>query len=300
MTKPQSTNQIRMTNDRMGKRPERRHPFRHLVIRAFGFDSSFGLRHSGFRRRLFGLLAALLPFAAAPGCTSHPRNAAAALPTYPWVDEQTALRTLAARADAVRTVQAEASMTLTRAGGDSVQLDGAVVLAPPGRARLRAWKFNQAVFDLTLTPEGVWVMAPTDPGRREKVMPATAGAAQFVRNLDWVTGAFFKESGLVVETPRGKPLVVSKVLDDEGRVLRCEVERDTLTPRKYTLLDPAGKGRFVLTLGDYQDFGGIVWPKRLRARGDTGTIDVRLRDVEFNTDPAPRAFVPPRRAEKLD
>jgi len=35
-------------------------------------------------------------------------------------------------------------VTLTRADGESVRFDTAVVLAPPERARVRAWKFGQA------------------------------------------------------------------------------------------------------------------------------------------------------------
>ena len=51
---------------------------------------------------------------------------------------------------------------------------------------------------------------------------------------------------------------------------------------------------------EYQDFGGIVWPMRLTAKSESGAIDVRLRDPEFNTEPPPGAFNPPRRAKKLE
>ena len=99
------------------------------------------------------------------GCAAR-RPVESNLPTYGRLDPAAALRMLAERSASVRSVSAQAGLTLTRADGQSVNLDGAVVMAPPGRVRLRAWKFNQAIFDLTLTPDGLWVLTPDDPARR--------------------------------------------------------------------------------------------------------------------------------------
>src|SRR5215207_7588135 len=105
------------------------------------------------------------------GCAR--RQNASPLPTYPSLDNAAALKVLAGRAEAVKSMSAQCALTLTRPDDQSVQLDGAVVMEPPGKLRLRAWKFGQAVFDLTLTPDGLWVMTPQDPNRREKVLPAS-------------------------------------------------------------------------------------------------------------------------------
>ena len=87
------------------------------------------------------------------------------LPTYAGLDDAAALKVLAARAEAVKTLSAQCALTLTRPDDQTVQLDGAVVMAPPEKLRLRAWKFGRAVFDLTLTEAGLWVMTPQDAGR---------------------------------------------------------------------------------------------------------------------------------------
>jgi hypothetical protein len=247
---------------------------------------------SEISRRIYLILALA---AIAGGCASR-RTVDSNLPTYDQVDEQTALRILDERARAVRTVSARSDLTLTRADGQTVRLDGAVVMAPPDRLRLRAWKFSQAVFDLTLTPDGLWVMTPDDPARREKVLPASLSAAQLGREWALLSGSFFGDPGLKVRTA-SDAVVVTKSLDD-GRAVVCDVDRRTLTPRRYRLLDPAGRTRFTLRLSQYGLFGGIPWPTRLNAVSEDGRIGIVLKDVELNGEVAPNAFKPPRRAEK--
>jgi outer membrane lipoprotein-sorting protein len=229
------------------------------------------------------------------GCASRPRPASN-LPVFGEVDHATALRVLDERARAVKSLSARSVLTLTRPDGQTVRLDGAVVMAPPDRLRLRAWKFNQAIFDLTLTPDGLWVVTPDDPSRREKVLPASLGAAQLGREWALLSGSFFGDPGLAVRDDRDK-LLVSKSLED-GRSVVCDVDRRTLTPRRYRMFDPAGRARFTLTLGDYGVFNGVAFPTRLDARSDEGRIGIRLNDVELNGELAPNAFKPPRRAEK--
>jgi len=38
-------------------------------------------------------------------------------------------------------------------------------LKPPDSARLRAYKFSHAVFDMTLTPDGLWLLGPWEHPR---------------------------------------------------------------------------------------------------------------------------------------
>ena len=229
------------------------------------------------------------------GCTRRPRSD---LPSYDGVGDAAALRVLAERAAAVKTLSAQCRLTLTRPDGQSVQLDGAVAMAPPDRLRLRAWKFNRAVFDLTLTPDGLWVMTPADPERREKVLPASLSAAQFAREWAVLNGGFFLQHDLVTGGDR-KWLDVRRRLAD-GRTIACRVDRATLTPRRYEMRDAAGRLRFRLALADYHVVAGIPWPMALSARSGDGKIDVRMKDVELNQELAPTAFRPPRRAQKRE
>ena len=230
---------------------------------------------------------------AACGCT---RRAQSPLPTYEGLDDAAALKVLAGRAEAVKTLSAGCDLTLTKPDGQTVRLDGAIAMAPPEKLRLRAWKFGQAVFDLTLTPDGLWVMAPQEPGRREKVLPASLSAAQFGREWAVLNGRFFLQQDLSTST-EGKWLVVRRTLED-GRTVACRVDRATLTPRDYAMRDPQGRLRFRFALSEYALVDGIPWPSKLAARSGDGRIDIRLKDVELNQDLAPSAFRPPRRAEK--
>ena len=116
------------------------------------------------------------------GCAAR-RAPEAGLPKFGDLDDATALRVLDERARSVGTASAACDLALTRADGQSVRLDGAVAMAPPDRLRLRAWKFGQAVFDLTMTPEGLWVVAGDVASRRQRVLPACLSAGRVGR--DW-------------------------------------------------------------------------------------------------------------------
>ena len=242
---------------------------------------------------------------AAGGCSTGGAEPPERLPTYPWVDDATALRTLAERGRAVKTLSAQASITLERPDGQTVRLDGAIVMEIPGSLRLRAWKFGQAVFDLTYTPDGLWIEVGGDSSRRRDVMPASLSAARMAKTWALLDGEFFNgpfdSAGAVVD--RGGPTFTARrAMSDDSPPVSCDIERATLTPRRYHLDDPgrdsAGKSAFTLSLGRYADFGGVVWPTRIVATSAGGTVTIVLRDVEINGELAPNAFVPPRRAEK--
>ena len=220
------------------------------------------------------------------------------LPAYHWVDTETAIADLRARADAVKTVSAECTIWLTRADGETVQLDGALAMQNPGWARLRAWKLNRAVFDLTLQPAGLWIMTLDDRKGREQMMPASVNAATFVRQWSFFNGELFDEAGAGSARVDGDTLVLfangsSKWKDP----LHCEVDRRTLTPRRYVYHKDGGP-YFELALDRYRENNGVLWPTRLEATGTMGRVVVEQRNVEINGELAPNAFVPPRRAEK--
>ena len=121
------------------------------------------------------------------------------------------------------------------------------------------------------------------------------GIARFVRELSQFTGGFFTQEPPPHAEVRGDVLLLTRPTP-EGN-LHCEVERATLTPRRFYARDETGD-RFELKMQDYQTLSGIPWPMRLEAISPMGRVIVQQRDVEINGELAPSAFVPPRRAEK--
>jgi len=239
-------------------------------------------------RTLVAAVFMLLPLA---GCAREQ------IPTYPATSEQGALKVLRDRARAIHTISAQGLITLTRGDGNTVALDAVVVMQPPDRARLRAWKFGQAVFDMTLTPDGLWIIVPKNDEHRQEILAAGSSTARLTRQwLQLMTGSF---DGPRLSIRRNGGTLVLSEPNDYGATMICEIDRKTLTPRRYVMKDPGGIDRFSLVLGNYAEFGGIVWPRKVQAVSESGRILVELRDVEINSDLPPGAFHPPARAEKL-
>jgi outer membrane lipoprotein-sorting protein len=228
------------------------------------------------------------------GCAAPP---AEHLPAYQWVDAPSALHDLCERSQRVHSLSAETSLTLTRSNGDTIHLDGAIAMRLPDSVRMRTWKFGQAVFDLTATPGGLWIEAPPDPERRGQVMPASLSAAKMARAWAVISGEFFcAADARVVDV---SPSLVGVERNIGGQRIVCEVQRATLTPRKYSVFDADGVLRFTLTLDHYDLIGGIPWAVKLTAKSEGGLITIELKDPELNGELAPNAFVPPRKAEKM-
>jgi hypothetical protein len=238
-----------------------------------------------------GLLLAAL---AASGCAAR----GGGLPRYPWTGPETAIARMAAQDDQLHTLIAQGSVTLTDAKDKTVRLDTAVVAVFPDRLRLRAWKLSEAVFDLTLKPEGVWIMVPPEMKKDGKLIPESLRAADFAKGWTSLHGEFFKALNLEVVDEGASTFFLQRRLEN-GALVRCQVDRDTLTVRRHLILDGDGKERFSLQYDRYRAVNGMPVPTRIIAKGDKGTIQVDLDDVQVNGPPTPNAFVPPKRAERL-
>jgi hypothetical protein len=242
-------------------------------------------------RRLFPLC---LLLSAIVGCASSHEN----LPKYPRMDEGKSIQTIADRAEKTRTVTAQGLITLRDSEGQTVRLDCVIVMRLPDELRLRAWKFGQAVFDLTLTPEGAWLIAPENSERRAQVQTAGVSAAKLARTWSVLAGGFFSDPRVKVTKLSNDRMMVEKDQDD-GTKIFCDIERPTLTPRHYRLVDDKGTTRFELTLDRYAQFGEVVWPRSVLAVSERGQITIDLKEIEINGEIPEQAFRPPRRAEKL-
>jgi len=247
-------------------------------------------------RALMLLLLLALAAATGAGC-AHRRTGRESLPAVPYRDTADALRILRERAAAVKTVQSRGTITFIRPDGASVRMDLAMVSQPPDHLRLRAWKLGRAIFDLTLTPEGFWLLSPEDPSLRDKVQKANVGAAEIARNWSMLSGEFFNRADLKVERQSNDLILIAP--HDRDLTLRCHVDARALVPWLYLLQDAGNKTRFSLNLDDYRMLGDLPYPHRIQADSEGGRIIVQLEEVELNEELAPAAFKPPRRAEKL-
>ncbi|MCC6660293.1 MAG: hypothetical protein IT437_05350 [Phycisphaerales bacterium] len=216
------------------------------------------------------------------GCAATP------LPTYEPMDAGRALDVIARRLDSVRTVSATAGVTLSDRTGSSVRLDGALAVEFPDRLRLRAWKLNTAVFDVTALADQVWMLT-SDRMSAEQVGSIPARGILAARDL--LGPAFFRSAreapGTSVST-----LVVEGVLPD-GTSAVCEIDRATLTPRLYRA------GDSTLTLDRYRVISGVPWAGLWRLDSTRGAVTVRFDRIELGAPLPPAAMTPPRRAVRV-
>jgi len=211
---------------------------------------------------------------------------------YPPMPAAQATEIFIKRNRSIRSVSAQGLVTLERPGGDTLRLDAVFAIAHPGNARLRAWKFGQAVLDITLTPAGLWVVAP-----RQDPTLFSDQTANFMRQwLRLITGTFEDQS--FISDDSGAQLVLKWSADDQATMI-CEVDRKTLTARRYVLRDRQGQEHFTLALARYAEFNGVAWPGRIEAVSPAGRIVIDLHDVEINGQLPSAAFHPPARAVKI-
>lgn len=227
---------------------------------------------------------------------------AAPLATYPPMSGDASLRTIADRADSVHTARAALSIKLTRADGQSIRLDGAMVAALPDRFRVQAWKFGAPVLDLTSIRGDLWSIPINRPGATsEDDALSTVTAEQFARALALFGGDLWRHA--IADDHASSPgtlvarLGVSAADTRDGPL--CEIDRPTLTPRRLILSPPGGPSPRTLDLTRYRLIdNAIPWATALRFSGPGGSAEVAFEDVELNQPIPDAAFTPPPRARK--
>lgn len=229
---------------------------------------------------------------------------ASSLPAYPPMSDAAALETIAARQAMVNSLSAQCDLDLTDAQGQRVSLDGVLVAEPPGRLRVRAWKFGQAVFDLTLADGKAWVLTPDDEPAAAHHMDVSKLPAKNIRDaLDLLGPTYFRVAAAVGAQPaNAKPGVLVVRGSALGRDdVTCEIDRATLTPRRFVVGGgPAGQpAASQLLLDEYEVVNTIAWPMRMTLQSPTGEVLVRIRELEINGEIPGGAFVPPARAKAL-
>jgi outer membrane lipoprotein-sorting protein len=223
------------------------------------------------------------------GCTNRKP-----LPVYAPQDAATSLQILRDRTAKIQNISGEAVIKLTDPKGESVHLDGAFVFQPPGRARLRAWKIGQPVFDLTILEDSIWALAS-----RKEATPAMRGAGDTVKLwLRLLMNDFGPDSKATIDD---KTITVIRREEHNAgwSSVRAEIDRTTLITRRFIFETEKGE-QFNLELSDYRVISDdIVWPFAITATSSTGIIKMTSGNVEVNGQIPSTAFKPPTKAEKL-
>ncbi|MEM6458176.1 MAG: hypothetical protein AAF710_02160 [Planctomycetota bacterium] len=224
------------------------------------------------------------------GCAWRPGVVNEPVPVVTWAEVEDARRVLVERQAARGTVQARLTLRLTSAQGEaSPRLDAALVSDGDGRLRLRAWKLSQSVFDLTATPDGVFVAG------REEMREAGGDTEQGLTRL---TGRL-KD---LLSGPDWSAAQLSRVGGDLRAVwpdgLRAEIDGRTLTPRRFVVTIDGRASIAVETR--WSDYDTGPWYRSVAASGPFGEAELEFASVTLGGALNPRAFVPPRRAVRID
>ncbi|MEM9882064.1 MAG: hypothetical protein AAF800_03995 [Planctomycetota bacterium] len=225
----------------------------------------------------------------ASGCALVP-GGVEPLPTVAWTDVEDARQILTERQASRGTVQARLTLRFTGPDGEaSPRLDAALAGDGDGRLRLRAWKLGQSMFDLTATPDGVFVAARDemrgsgdDPQRGLSGLTGRLG--ELLSGPDWQTATLSRVGGdLQAAWPDG---------------LRAEVDGRTLTPRRFVVTTDDGESITVDTT--WSAYATGPWYRTIAALGPFGEAELDFTGVTLGGALNPRAFVPPRRAVRVD
>lgn len=218
------------------------------------------------------------------------------LPTVDWNTTEDARTILTERQNAIESVQTQVKIRYTSPPPESETntFDGALVIATNDRFRLRTWKINQTIFDLTVTPEGTFIAAIDE--MKERAPDSEADLAALANNLGaMLRGPDYAEAR--IET-RGD--TVRLFWGPNARPeLAAEFDRWTLGLRAMRTRTANGSAPVAIE-SQQADYNGYVWFKELTAAGDFGRFEMTFRDVEINGELNPRAFKPPRRAVRLE
>lgn len=213
------------------------------------------------------------------------------VPHRTWVNLNYAIKQINDRANTLDTVLAVGDIMLTKANGkDSVFLQTAILLEKNDFLRLRAYKGDQPVMDITYTPQGVWVWT------QRHAPELTFTRAALTQMIAAMRGSVPTDAQQVDENPQW--ISANATLPNVGSKVQFHIHKPTLTLTQYAYFDKDDKKRQTLVMDQYDYINFHPWPRRIRAEGEMGFMTIHLREVEINEALPPNAFVPPDRATR--
>lgn len=211
------------------------------------------------------------------------------IPHRTWVNLNYAIKAINERAESLNTVLAVGDIVMTKPDGKtSVTLRAALLMENADSLRLKAWKADQPVMDITYTPQGVWVWTHQ---RSPELTFTRAALTQLAATL---RGSVPEDAQQIQDSTH--LVTASAVLPDSQTPVQLRIHKPTLTITQYTYFDKQNNKRQTLVLDQYDLINHQPWPRRIRAEGELGFMLITLDEVEINEPLPPAAFVPPARA----
>lgn len=227
------------------------------------------------------------------GCASR-------LPTHPWQGHDDALRKIVDRAARIETVSARCRLLLTRPGGNTVQLDGALAARVPGYLRLRAWKLSQPIYDVTATPQGTWVYTAPREGPEGDGELGLLPSSRLIDAWEKLAAGIVDPTWDPLPDDGGPVVYVAQGAGTDEIAATCSIDRSTQTVRECDMAGGGEDAATTLRLDRYRSIDGHVWPTRVELVSSSGTVIILFDDVALNTEIPAKAFTPPRRAAKQE
>lgn len=213
------------------------------------------------------------------------------LPEYEPMSSQDTRRLMADQFRSIKVVRVVGRLKLTSSDGHRTSVDFATVL-DRAQMKMRIWKFNTVVYDLTVTDGGVWVY----DALKDRESSATLDPGDMYQAWRLLTGSFFLDNAT-----RGQELDTSTItyqLNGEDESIQCVIDRRRLIARSYTI-SPSSGDALRMDLARYQMTGGMPWPARMTLSGPAGRIQVQLDDISFPDIDTTAIFTPSSRAERI-
>ena len=211
--------------------------------------------------------------------------AASHLPRYPAMSYDAAVVTMRDKAFGQFTLQGW--LTLDD-GSRGVTLDVALVVEQPSRVRLRAWKLGQAVFDLTVREDGVYIFSGRDGIANQDLLKLSDSIRSWVKLL-----APIDDSAELFETTK-EAFETSRLID--GVTVKTRIDRNSLTVTDHAIVVNGGT-RATIVCKNYTLFESRPWPTRIEISEQGRSIVLRTRNIIGVTKSS--AFDPPKRATQV-
>lgn len=222
------------------------------------------------------------------------------LPTVEWDTPEDVRQILIDRQNAIESVQTQLKLKITSPPPESETstLDAALVIQGDDHFRLRAWKLNQTIFDLTATPDGTFIVANEEmkkraPGAERELGKLTAQVGSLLRGPDYA------EADFGFWHPDTPPELRNRMVAT-WPTGHATIDPRTLAPVSYLFITPDQSDANIQVETEFAEYDGLIWYRRLVAEGPFGKVEMTFRDVELNGELNPRAFKPSRRAVRVE